>query len=101
MYETELFKELALKFKSNGYNVITTFPIQDIECTLDYNYNLVQIAKISTKTPIIIAVDTGPIHLCLNKITLDNCQLFHVLHKSNSYSFNKITYSSTLTVLQF
>jgi hypothetical protein len=101
MYEENLFEKLALDFKSKGYDVITTHKIPNIECTLDYNYNLVQIAKISTKTPIIIAVDTGPIHLCLNKITLDNCQLFHILHKSNSYSFDKITCSSTLNTLQF
>lgn len=96
MYEEDLFEKLAHHLVSQGYKVITTRKINNIECTLDHSYNLTQIAKISTKTPIIVAVDTGPIHLCLNKITLENCQFFHVLHISNSYSFDKITWSSTL-----
>jgi hypothetical protein len=69
--------------------------------TLDYNYNLTQIAKISTKTPIIIAVHTGPLALCLNKITLENNQFFHILDIAHGFSFDKITCSSTLTALQF
>ena len=79
LYEEELFKELAFKFKTSGYNIISTYKIEEIECTLDYNYGLTQIAKISTKTPIIIAVHTGPLALCLNKYSLANAQLFHIL----------------------
>ena len=100
-YEEDLFKKLTYHLIDQGYNVITTKKIDNIECTLDYDYNLAQIAKISTKTPIIIAVHTGPLPLCLNKITLENCQFFHILDKDHSYSFNKITHSSTLQSIQF
>jgi hypothetical protein len=100
-YEEGLFKKLCYHLINQDYDIITTKKIDNIECTLDYNYNLTQIAKISTKTPIIIAVDTGPIHLCLNEITLNNSKMFHVLHKSNSYSFKEITWSPTLQSIQF
>lgn len=102
VYEEDLFKKLTYHLINQGYNVITTKKIDNIECTLDYNYNLTQIAKISTKTPIIIAVNTGPLHLCLNKITLDNCQFFHILDGYyDTFSFDKITCSSTLQSIIF
>ena len=100
-YEEVLFKDLAYHLINQGYNIITTKKIDDIECTLDYNYNLTQIAKISTKTPIIIAVHTGPLSLCLNKITLENCKFFHILDINHSFSYDKITCSSTLQSIQF
>lgn len=100
-YEEDLFKKLIYNFINQGHNIITTKKIDNIECTLDYNYNLTQIAKISTKTPIIIAIHTGPIVLCLNKITLNNSQFFHILDNEHSYSFDKITSSSTLNLISF
>jgi hypothetical protein len=100
-YEENLFKELINHMINEGYKVITTKKVDGVECTLDYKYNLTQIAKISTKTPIIIAVHTGPLALCLNKITLENNQFFHILDTSHSFSFDKITCSSTLQTIQF
>jgi hypothetical protein len=112
MYEPDLFKQLALDFQDKGYKIITTNKIyldfnpetnslDSIECTLDYNYGLTHIAKLSTKTPIIIAVHTGPLALCLNKYSLENASIFHILDNRHSFSFDKITCSSTLTALQF
>jgi hypothetical protein len=101
VYEEKLFHDIAHHFQNQGYKVISTREIQDIECTLHYRYNLVDIAKISTKTPIIIAVNTGPLALCLNKITMDNVQFFHVLDVRNSFSYDKITHSHTLKTLEF
>jgi hypothetical protein len=98
-YEEDLFKKLSYHLINQGYDIITTRKIDNIECTLDYNYNLTQIAKISTKTPIIIAVHTGPLVLCLNKITLANCQFFHILDTTHSFSFNKLTCSPTLQTI--
>ncbi len=100
-YEEDLFRELTYHLVNQGYKVITTKKIDNIECTLDYNYNLIQIAKISTKTPIIIAVHTGPLALCLNKITLENCQFLHILDTAHSFSFDKLTCSPTLQSIQF
>lgn len=101
MYEEDLFKQLSYYLINRGYNTITTRKIDDIECTLDYNYNLTQIAKISTITPIIISINTGPLALCLNKKTLENCQFFHILDTRHSFSFDKITCSSTLNSITF
>jgi len=101
MYEEDLFKKLSYHLMDQGYNIITTRKIDNIECTLDYNYNLTQIAKISTKTPIIIAVHTGPLALCLNKITLENCKFFHILDTRHSFSFEQLTCSSTLNSIVF
>jgi len=100
-YEEDLFKKLIYHLINQEYNVITTKKIDNIECTLDYNYNLLDIAKISTKTPIIIAVHTGPLALCLNKITLENCQFFYILDTKHSFSFDKVIHSSTLQSINF
>lgn len=101
-YEENLFYKIAHYFQNQeGYKVISTKEIPGIECTLTHQYGLIDIAKISTKTPIIIAINTGPLALCLNKITMDNVQFFHVLDVRNSFSFDKITHSPTLKTLEF
>lgn len=94
VYEWELFEKLINE--NLNKKIITTLKIPGVECTLDYGYDLINIAKISTKVKNIVSVNTGVITLCLNKITLSNVDNFYVLDNMCSYSYKKIKHSKTL-----
>ena len=100
-YEHELFVKFCNMMSSNNLSVITTNKLENYECTLEYDYDVTQIAKISTKAKYILAINTGPIALCINKYTMSNCQFFHVLDDANSYSYDIFSWSRTLREVEF
>lgn len=73
---------------SNSNNIITTKKINGIDCTMDFNYNLVQIGNISINIKNIVAINTSPIVNCFNIWNIDNINKFVVLDKYNTYTYN-------------
>lgn len=64
--------------KTKNKKVITTRKVNNLPCTLDYNLSVVDIAKLSKNVKNIVAVNTGPLHLCMNKWTINNIDKFYI-----------------------
>lgn len=65
------FKKLVENILKENKTVITTQKIENIPCTNDCGLDVVEIGKLSKNVKNIMAVNTGPLHLCLNKWTID------------------------------
>jgi hypothetical protein len=78
-YEEKKFNNLANEIVKNNQTVITTQKIENIPCTKDYDLNIIEIGKLSKNTKNIIAVNTGPLHLCMNKWTIDKNKFFIII----------------------
>lgn len=73
---------------SNKFNIITTKKIKNIDCTLDFNYNLIEIGNISNNVKNIVAINTSPIINCFNIWNIDKINKWIVLDKYNTYTYN-------------
>ena len=70
------------------YNVVTTTKVNnEIKCTTDDNFTIKTIAAISTKVPIIIAINSGVVPGLLNIYTLTNVKQFYTFDSRCCYSY--------------
>lgn len=76
------------KLKANNKTVITTKKIQDYPCTLDYGLTVVEIGKLAKNVKNIVSVNTGPLHLTMNKWSLPNINTFTVWSPSETFGYN-------------
>ncbi len=74
-------------FIKQNKKVITTAKIKDIPCTTDYGLSVVEIAKLTKNVKNIVAVNTGPIHLCMNKWTINNIDTFTVWSPAETFNY--------------
>jgi hypothetical protein len=74
------------KFKNK--RIITTKKIENIPCTLDLNYSVLDIGKLSLKCKLIIGVHTAPLHLCMNKKNYDMGKKIYSIDHNNFYSYD-------------
>jgi len=72
---------------SKNRTVITTKKIGDIPCTLDYGLSIVEIGKLAKNVKNIVAVNTGPLHLCMNKWSLSNINKFIIWSSAESFGY--------------
>ena len=73
------------KFK--GKKIITTKKIKDIPCTLDMNYSILDIAKLSLKVNKIIGIHTGPWHVIMNKQNYNMNKPFYYIDNNCYYTY--------------
>jgi len=97
--QTELLDDVIKKL-SKRYHIITTKKVDDIECTLDKELSLLDIGVLSVNSNNIIAIDTGPHSVCINKWTMQNVNSWIVAHNTNSFSFNNIRHARNLNELK-
>jgi len=64
------------KLNESNNSFITTRKIENYPCTLDHNLNVVDIARLAKNVKNIIAVNTGPLHLCMNKWVIPRISKF-------------------------
>jgi hypothetical protein len=64
------------KLLDNNRKVITTRKVEDVPCTIDYGMGVVEIARLAKNVKNIIAVNTGPLHLCMNKWVIPRINKF-------------------------
>ena len=76
------------KLKANNKTVITTKKIQDYPCTLDYGLTVVEIGKLAKNVKNIVSVNTGPLHLTMNKWSLPNINTFTMWSPSETFGYN-------------
>jgi hypothetical protein len=73
------------KFKNK--KIITTKKIKDIPCTLDMNYSILDIAKLSLKVNKIIGIHTGPWHVIMNKQNYNMNKPFYYIDNNCFYTY--------------
>lgn len=69
------------------YKIITTTKVDNINCTMDDNLFVKDIAAISTKAKIIIAVNSGVVPGLLNIYTLKNVKKVYIFDDNVFYSY--------------
>ena len=76
-----------IKNMNNHFKIITTTKVDGIKCTMDDNLTIKDIASISTKTKVIIAVNSGVFPGCLNDYTLKNIKHVYIFDNNNYYDY--------------
>ena len=80
------------------FNILTTTKVNnDILCTMDDNLTVKDIASLSTKAKIIIAVNSGVIVGLFNIYTLKNVRHFYVFDRMNVYSYPNFENKQNIT----
>ncbi len=87
-YDSNDFIKLTNHLIKNDKKIITTNKIDNVECTLDYNYNLLDVGIISNKCENIIAINTSPIITTFNNININTVNKRLILEKKLLYSYN-------------
>ena len=76
--------------KINSYfKVICTTKVDGVNCTMDDNLSIKDIASISIKAKVIIAVNSGVVPGLLNKYTLNNVRHVFIFDDRCKYSYKK------------
>ena len=73
--------------KTKNRSVITTTKVDNTPCTLDYNLSVVEIARLSKNVKNVIAVNTGPLHLCMNKWSIPTIKKFIVWSPAETFNY--------------
>lgn len=82
-YNKNDFIYFVNKLVYSGYKIITTEKIDNVECTRDFNMNLLDIANLSIGCKNIIGVHSSPYSTALNKKSIDSVENWYVLNDKN------------------
>ena len=74
---------------NHKYKVMTTTKVDGIPCTMDDNLTIKDIAAVSTRVKIIIAVNSGVVPGLLNKYTLNNVKHVYIFDDRCKFSYKK------------
>lgn len=77
------------KFKNK--KIITTKKIPNVPCTLDMNYSVLDIGRLSLKCSTIIGVHTAPWHTCMNRLNYELNKKFYHIDINNFYTYKNCT----------
>jgi hypothetical protein len=78
-----------IKLLNRKYKVMTTTKVDGIACTMDNHLSVKDIASISTRVKIIIAVNSGVVPGLLNKYTLNNVKHVYIFDDRCKFSYKK------------
>lgn len=82
---------------NNHFNIITTTKVnENILCTFDDNLTIKDIASLSTKAKIIIAINSGVVPGLLNYYTLTNVKKFYIFDVNNTYSYPNFEHKNNI-----
>ena len=78
-----------IRLYNHKYKLVTTTKVDGINCTTDNNLTVKDIAALSTKVKVIIAVNSGVVPGLLNEYTLSNVKQVYTFDNRCFYSFPK------------
>jgi hypothetical protein len=78
-----------IRYLHNAYKVMTTTKVDGVPCTMDDNLTIKDIAAISARVKIIIAVNSGVVPGLLNKYTLNNVKHVYIFDDRCKFSYKK------------
>jgi hypothetical protein len=76
---------------NKNYNIVTTTKVEGVCCTMDNNLTVKDIAAISIKASIIIAINSGVVPGLLNKYTLNYVNQVYIFDDRCTFSYPKFT----------
>lgn len=71
-YSESKFINLVESLEKDNKTFITTNKIKNYPCTKDYNLNVVEIGQLAKNVKNIFSINTGPLHLCMNRWSIEN-----------------------------
>ena len=77
-----------IKIFNEKYKIITTRKIDNIDCTLDKNLNLVEIGQLSKNCEIIAGVNNSVMIPTLNNLSIEKTKRWFIFDTYNTFSFN-------------
>jgi hypothetical protein len=89
-----------INLKKNSFKILTTTKVQDIICTSDDKLTIKDIASLSTKAKVIIAINSGVVPGLLNIYTLQNVKHFYIFDKKSFYSYPNFENKEKITDIQ-
>lgn len=86
---------------NNKYKIFTTEKVEGINCTIDDNLTIKDIAAISINTKKIIAVNSGVVPGLFNKYTLNNVEVIYIFDNLHCYQNEKFKDVCNINELNF
>lgn len=86
---------------NNSFNILTTTKVNGILCTGDDNLSIKDIASLSTKAKIVIAINSGVFPGLLNYYTLTNVKHFFIFDNRCFYSYPNFENKKLITDITF
>jgi hypothetical protein len=85
-----------IKNLNRQFRICTTTKVDNINCTMDDNLTIKNIAALSIKVPVIIAINSGVVPGLLNKYTLRNVKRFYTFDNRSYYSYPNFVSKSNI-----
>jgi hypothetical protein len=85
-YNKEIWDGMV-KIYNNNYKMVTTTKVEGVDCTMDDNLTIKDIAAISTKTKVIICINSGVVPGLLNVYTLNRVKKVYTFDDRCFYSY--------------
>ena len=90
-----------IRHLNTKYKVMTTTKVDGIPCTMDDNLPIKDIAAISTRVKIIIAVNSGVVPGLLNKYTLNNVKHVYLFDDRCKFSYKQFENRDSIKEITF
>ena len=90
-----------IKYLNTKYKVMTTTKVEGIPCTMDDNLSINDIAAISIRVKIIIAVNSGVVPGLLNKYTLNNVKHVYIFDDRCKFSYKQFENRDSIREITF
>ena len=85
-----------IKKLNTHFKVCTTTKVEGVKCTFDDKLSIKNIAAVSIKVPIIIAINSGVVPGLLNKHTLRNVKRFYTFDNRSYFSYPNFIAKSSI-----
>ena len=84
-------------YLNETFKIITTTKVEGILCTYDDNLTVKDIAALSTKAKVILAINSGVVPALLNIQTLKNVKCFYTFDKWKYFTYPNFKYTKLIT----
>lgn len=99
-YEKHIWDGMIYLY-SQKYKLVTTTKVDDILCTMDNNLTIKDIAALSTKVKVIIAINSGVVPGLLNEYTLQNIKQVYIFDDRCFYSYTNFQVKEDIREINF
>ena len=86
---------------NNNFKLLTTTKVHGVLCTYDDKLTIKDIAALSTKAKVIIAINSGVVPGLLNYYTLTNVKHFYIFDNRSFYSYPNFENKNNITDITF
>lgn len=99
-YNKQIWDEYIISLNKK-YKILTTTKVNSVLCTTDNNLTVKDIAALSIKAKVIIAINSGVVPGLLNIYTLMNVKCFYIFDKFKYFSYPNFKYKKLITDISF